>query len=186
TGRHYTNTPYALLAAIDDGCPDVSNVALLEAFRGSGRATLDTPGGLRPVPLMSATPNYFTLLGVQPARGRLFSAADAGQENRIAVLSHVAWVELFGRDESIVGRQVTLGAVTLHVAGVLPPGFVFPSNTSDRLAIVTMRAPMARGEKGGTFYPIVRIARGVSRERAQGKSQPRLPRRGRLSAGSTR
>ena len=43
-----------------------------------------------------ATSNYFELLGVRAARGRLFNEGDRGRERLAAVLSHSAWMRYFG------------------------------------------------------------------------------------------
>ena len=73
--------------------------------------------------------NYFSVLGVAPAAGRLFvpeddrdpgSAAAAGS---IVVLSDAFWERQFGRDPSIVGRTIAIGRTNARVAGVTPPGF---------------------------------------------------------------
>src|SRR5688572_30614053 len=88
SGRQSTMTPYPFLEAINDSCPSVSEVELIErvqAYPGVAlnvRPTLDSADGPVAVPGMQATLNYFALLGVQPAHGRLFTAADAGGEGR--------------------------------------------------------------------------------------------------------
>ena len=151
SGRQFTSTSYTFLQAINDGCPSVSDVALIEgifAFPGlptSARPTTESADGPKPVPVMQATPNYFALLGVKPARGRLFAATDAGGEGRTAVLTHAAWVALFGADESIPGRTVRLGDVSFDVIGVLPPGFVFPSLFAGRPSVVVLKKPLMPG-----------------------------------------
>jgi putative ABC transport system permease protein len=173
SGRQSTMTPYAFLEAVNDGCPSVSDVALLEgvsAYPGLAptvRPTVESPDGAVGVPVMEATSNYFALLGVQPVRGRLFTSADAGAEGRAALMSHAAWQRMFAGDESIPGKTITLGAVSFDVVGILPPGFVFPSVFAGRPSLVVLRKPMGRGEKGGTFHAIARIADGVTHERAQ-------------------
>ena len=173
SGQQFTMTPYAFLEAVNDGCPSVSDVALLEgvtAYPGLAptvRPTLDSADGPVRVPVMAATLNYFALLGVQPVRGRLFTAADAGSEGRTALMTYAAWQRMFAGDESIPGRTISLGAVSVDVVGILPPDFVFPSNFAGRPSLVVLRKPLGRGEKGGTFHAIARIADGVPHERAQ-------------------
>jgi putative ABC transport system permease protein len=69
----------------------------------------------------------FTMLGVEPALGRGFSADEdrAGAE-RVVVLSHQLWQRRFGADPAIVGRSLTLSGESYTVIGVLPGGFSFP------------------------------------------------------------
>lgn len=164
SGQHYAMTPYAYLEALDDAHSDVGEVGLLEPGPRVTIATADGPLDLR---TMEATANYFSILGVRPALGRVFEAADDGREGQVAVLLYTAWRKRFGGDTSIVGRSVTLGDHTFDVVGVLPPDFMFPSLFAGRPDIVTLKAPVPRGAKGGTFDSIVRIAPGVSRKQAQ-------------------
>jgi len=73
------------------------------------------------------TPNYFLMLGVQPALGRGFSDAD-GQPGalRVALLTHGFWRRHFGGDPNIMGRAMTLNGEGVAVIGVLPAGFSSP------------------------------------------------------------
>jgi len=76
----------------------------------------------------SVTPNLFGLLGVQPALGRSFEAAEGalpGFES-VAVLSHGLWQSRFGGDPAIVGKTVRVNERELEVIGVMPPRFRFP------------------------------------------------------------
>ena len=52
------------------------------------------------------TPEFFDTLGVAPARGRAFAAANgqAGGE-RVVILAHGLWTRRFGANPSIVGRR---------------------------------------------------------------------------------
>ena len=69
--------------------------------------------------------NYFSLLGVTPSRGRFFvPEEDSGKlAHRVAVVSHAAWMGLFGGDAQIVGRRMVLNGADYEVIGVAPPNF---------------------------------------------------------------
>ena len=71
------------------------------------------------------TPDFFTLVGVRPALGRLFSA-DAFVHGDEIVLGHEAWLRQFGGKQKIVGQRVTLSDKSYVVVGVLPAGFAVP------------------------------------------------------------
>ncbi len=62
--------------------------------------SLAGPGGAERIFSTFVTGNYFTALGVRPAAGRLFGAADSEQPGAapIAVLSHAFWVRRFNAD----------------------------------------------------------------------------------------
>lgn len=66
---------------------------------------------------------YFSVLGVQPFLGRVFTRGDDDQPSTLAVLSYSYWKWL-GADPQIVGQTVTVNNVRLTVIGVLPKNFV--------------------------------------------------------------
>jgi predicted permease len=70
--------------------------------------------------------NYFSVLGVNPYRGRLFLPAEGKNPGAdpIIVLTHACWRDRFGGDPQIVGQQVKLNGLPFTVVGVTPPGFV--------------------------------------------------------------
>ncbi len=69
--------------------------------------------------------NYFSVLGVQPALGRLLTQADdtAPGANPVTVLSYNFWRDRLGADPTVVGATVTLNAHPFQVIGVAAPGF---------------------------------------------------------------
>lgn len=69
--------------------------------------------------------NYFDVLGLTPAVGRLFVPADEPQvgESAIVVLSYNYWRSAFGGDPGVVGRTVVVNGETLSIVGVGPAGF---------------------------------------------------------------
>jgi predicted permease len=72
------------------------------------------------------TGNYFSLLGVPAFRGRMLRPADSEVPGRepVVVLSHAAWMRLFGGDPAAVGRQLQIRGVDVEIVGVAPEGFV--------------------------------------------------------------
>lgn len=69
--------------------------------------------------------NYFTILGVQPALGRLFSPSDDLQPNvsPIAVLSFEFWRSHFASDPNILGSSVSVNGHPFQIVGVVGPPF---------------------------------------------------------------
>jgi predicted permease len=69
--------------------------------------------------------NYFDVLGVPPALGRVMTPADdaAPGSGPVVVLSHDTWRVQFGGDSTIVGKHVRLNGVQLTIIGVTPKGF---------------------------------------------------------------
>ena len=76
---------------------------------------------------LAATADFFPMLGVAPAQGRVFKPEEfeAGAEN-VVVLTDRFWARRFGSDPSVVGRKIQLDGKTVEIVGVMPPGFEHP------------------------------------------------------------
>src|SRR5262245_6770360 len=74
---------------------------------------------------MQVSGNYFPLLGLHPALGRLIVPADTqtvgGQP--VVVLSYDYWVTRFARDMNVTSQSVVVNGHTLGIVGVAPFGF---------------------------------------------------------------
>ena len=69
--------------------------------------------------------DYFAVLGVEPALGRLFNAHDAqgpGQDPYV-VISHGFWQRHFNGRSDVIGTTITLNGTTFNVIGVSEPRF---------------------------------------------------------------
>jgi predicted permease len=69
--------------------------------------------------------NYFTVLGLKPAAGRLFFDSDDTAENAnpVVVLSYGYWQRRFALAPAIIGSDIRLNGYPFTVVGVAPPGF---------------------------------------------------------------
>ena len=76
---------------------------------------------------LAATADFFPLLGVPPAHGRVFTPEEfePGADN-VIVLSDRLWINRFGSDPNVVGRRIQLDGKTVEIVGVMPPGFEHP------------------------------------------------------------
>lgn len=74
---------------------------------------------------LAVTSSYFSLLGVQPAQGRLFSTAEADYPSiaPVVLISHDVWQREFSGSRDVVGRTVRVNGTPVEIIGVLPPGF---------------------------------------------------------------
>ena len=157
-------------------CRDVC--AGVAAVRPS-RSTLADPGEPRSLRGAQVTANFFDLLGLAPAFGRTFRAADAAAGGAgVAVLTHGLWQGAFGGDAGIVGRVLTLDDESVEVIGVLPESFWLPD--LERLTPIRvggagaaeifrpLRYTAEQARRFGEFdYPaLVRLAPGVTAEQA--------------------
>jgi predicted permease len=72
----------------------------------------------------AVTPNYFAVLGVVPAAGRLLTAsADEQPDANPVVISYRYWERRFNRDLSVVGRTLDVNRHPFTIVGVAPQGF---------------------------------------------------------------
>ncbi len=71
------------------------------------------------------TSNYFSVLGLEAALGRLFSPAEDQPQATVpvAIISHAMWQRRFGADPAIVGQIIKLDAQQFTITGVAPPNF---------------------------------------------------------------
>ena len=88
--------------------PDMTNLT------GSGEP--------RKLQLMRTSADFFQVLGVQAAHGRLFaSGEDRAGSDRVIVLSHELWQRHFGGDLAILGQKISLNDEPHEVIGILHP-----------------------------------------------------------------
>ena len=100
-------------------------------------------GGAAPeqVQLHQVSANFFPMLGIQPALGRVFSEKEdmpqaAGKTetpygDRVVILSYGLWQRRFGGDPWILGKSIHLDGMGHTVIGVLPHGFKFNEESAD-------------------------------------------------------
>lgn len=68
--------------------------------------------------------NYFQLLGVRAALGRLFNAAESSNSEPVVVLSYSSWQRRFRGDPQVVGKTVLLSGSAFIVIGIAPHDFI--------------------------------------------------------------
>jgi putative ABC transport system permease protein len=79
------------------------------------------------VPVARVSPSFFSLLGVRPELGRVFTEDEGRPEGKpVVMLSNAMWRGRFHADPSIVGQTVTLDNMPQEIIGVLPGNVQFP------------------------------------------------------------
>ncbi|MGC1869680.1 MAG: ABC transporter permease [Acidobacteriaceae bacterium] len=78
---------------------------------------------------LQTSPNFFSMLQVQPLIGRTFlpQAGTEGNQGTV-VLSYFVWQNNFHADKGIIGKSVHLGDENYTVIGVAPRQFYLPLN----------------------------------------------------------
>jgi predicted permease len=92
--------------------------------RNADGVTFQTDGEAERVVAESVSSNYFSVLGVKAAAGRMFSReVEAGQWQPEVVLSYDYWKWRFNEDPSVVGRSVLVNGYPFTIVGVSEQGF---------------------------------------------------------------
>ena len=147
----------------------VNNNRAFEAFggyEGDGPPLFLTGDGPPvQISIASMTASAFEVLGTLPQRGRLPTAEeDVRGGPRLLLISHRLWVNRYGSDPSIIGRNIELQGIPWEVIGVMPDGYDFP-----RLGVDIWRTYRLDPESE-TLQPrssaIARLAPGVTIEAA--------------------
>src|SRR5437879_2058299 len=129
----------------------------------------DTSGQLpERVEAMRTSPRFFSVLRVDTALGRTFTADEERFGGPTAVvISDAFWERRFSRDPSAVGRTLQLGATPRTIIGVMPPSFRYPSATTE-IWIPTQAPRMLLEAREARFYRAIgRMKPGVTIEQAQ-------------------
>jgi len=128
------------------------------------------------------TGDYFELLGVHAARGRLFTAqeADAPDGPALVVLSDAFWRRVYQGDPEALGRTLRINGLPFTVVGVAPPEFrgVERLDSLDLWVPASQHVALRHGRgipgweldgRGAAHFAntLIRVAPGVSTEETQ-------------------
>jgi putative ABC transport system permease protein len=122
------------------------------------------------------TSNFFSMLGITPAVGRLLQPSEGSQPgaDAVIVLGHSYWRRRFNDDPTVAGRRVIVNGQPYTIAGVVPEKFqgVYALVEFDAYIPLTMlptdqyRDMIAKRDQHA-LHVIGRLAPGVSRAQAQ-------------------
>jgi predicted permease len=92
-----------------------------------GNENLTGDGKAERVGTIHVSSNLLPMLGVEPARGRLFAPSeDAKGSAGTAVLGYGMWVRRYGSDPHVIGKSLTINGSTFQIIGILPRSFSLP------------------------------------------------------------
>lgn len=132
TVRDFAHYPFSLEAfrTVRRGVPSLSEAAGIQAF-GSGPRLVATAGeDAVPARVAFVVGDFFGVLGVRPAAGRVLREEDDRRGAAgAAVISWDWWTRRWGRSPEAVGSSVELDGTRYAVVGVLPEGYDYPRNT---------------------------------------------------------
>lgn len=120
---------------------------------------------------LSGTPvsaELFSILGSQPALGRVFRTGDdTAGKNSFVILSNHLWQRRFNSDPNVIGRLINLDGVQREVVGVMPADFRFPSPQTEVWVPLNIDPRDSHTYWGGDYMPtIARLRPGVTMQQA--------------------
>ena len=127
------------------------------------------------IAIAHVTGNYFSMLGVPPAIGRVLQPGEPTEPGRnpVIVLGHSYWQKRFNGDPAVVGRSVLINGRPFTVAGVVPAWFqgVYALVEFDAYLPLTMKPAdeyqtMITKRDEHSLHVIGRLKPGVSRTQA--------------------
>jgi predicted permease len=180
--------PYPYFEHIRENGSRFSGVA---AF-SSDELRVEVDGSIEQVFGQVASGNYFEVLGVTPAAGRLLSAGDESLNPPVAVIGYGYWQRRFGGSPDVIGRTVSYGNRAFTIVGVTPPRFqgLEPGRQVDLTLPITVEAGLVRNAQVQWFQAVARLRSGIdarqaaveadasfqSLKAAQSRSNARVPR----------
>jgi putative ABC transport system permease protein len=124
------------------------------AFDASG-VTLTGEGDPQRLQASTVTGGFFTVLGVQPNRGRALDDTDVAANRRVVVLSDGFWHRQFGARPDIVGRGLRIDGVPYEVVGIAPPDVTLPGTPDLWRPLVFTPANLSDPQRGAQWVGVV-------------------------------
>ena len=146
------NHSFSGLAAIGEGGFNISGQGMPERVEG-----------------FVVSPSFFSVLGVQPALGRVF-LPEEGQpgKDKVVLLGHGLWERRFGSDPGVVGKTLIVDNQPTIVAGVLPAGFDYPDHSEMWKPLAFAAADLRPDNRGNHGLEVLaRVKAGLSLEMAR-------------------
>jgi predicted permease len=141
------------------------------AFSSAGNLALKMGDAPTPATSIDVIANFFDVLGVQPAMGRLFRSEDGRNgASPVVVITDAWWRRQFNADKGIVGKSFDINGRQTTVIGVLPPSFDFgavfsPGSKVDAITPLNLYGPPR--DWGNIITMIGRMKPGVTLAQAK-------------------
>jgi len=158
-------------------------------YRDSGFSSVTLTIGPEPESVQGAfvSSNLFSLLGVAPALGRVFTSVEETRRDRVVVLSRGLWARRFGLSPHVIGTDIHIDGESFQIIGIMPQTFQFPARDQQFWAPITTNRywndpSLARIDPSHSRYAyerwqaVGRLAEGVHFDQAQAEMRTLLSR----------
>jgi len=116
------------------------------------------------------TTNLFSVLGVQPLRGRLFLPEEERNDRTAVIVSYGLWQQRYDGDPALVGKQITLNGESYPVVGIMPDTFADDYSSSfaqHSLVWLSGIEPFDKGREFHNYHTLARLKPGATLAQAQ-------------------
>ncbi|HKF52133.1 MAG TPA: ABC transporter permease, partial [Candidatus Acidoferrales bacterium] len=132
------------------------------AARANMDANLTGQGDPERAQAEKVTPNFLSVLGVQPLLGRSFTQQEGTPGNDAeAILSYGLWESKFGGDSNIIGKETHINGRSYTIVGVMGKDFEYPTATDLWVPLAFTDADKA-DHQSNYLFPIGLLKSGVS------------------------
>jgi putative ABC transport system permease protein len=131
-------------------------------------------GVTKPIQTVYVGGDFFSLLGITPAAGRLLSSSEPGTAQ--VVLSYGYWQTRFAGDPAIVGKAAFINGHSVAVIGITRKGFLGPAPVVEAQAYLPLNmysiergvaADFLTNPKARNILALVRVKPGIAMEHIQ-------------------
>jgi putative ABC transport system permease protein len=126
--------------------------------------------------------NYFSILGLKPALGRLFVPEDSRSRGAspVVVLNYRYWRQTFASDPSVINQGILINGNPFTIIGVVQPGFdsVIAGTVPAFFVPITMKAQMTpawdelENRRSRWLNIVARVKPGVTTQQAEAGINP--------------
>jgi len=138
---------------------------------GNGFTLTEGLGDPEQVTGLHASANLLPMLGINPVRGRHFSAEEDGEGGaNVAMISHQLWQTRFSANPDIIGRIMQIDGVPREIIGILPERLPVPFNGTAVVVPRPLELPFLTPQQRNNaiiHQAYARLAPGLTVETAQ-------------------
>ena len=137
-----------------------------DSFNLTGMGEPERLEGLR------VTSSLFPVLGVKPAIGREFLAADdqPGAAN-VVILNDSLWQRRFSRDPDVIGKSIALNGQGYRIVGVMPRSFHAPISDNELYIPLPFDAEQRENRHSHFLFVVARLKPGVGVAQARAEME---------------
>jgi len=123
-----------------------------------------------PIRILGAwnTASLFSVLGVEPLMGRVFTEEEEEPgKDLVVVLSNGLWRSRFGSNPNAIGQAISMNGANRTVIGVMPPGFSFPDKRTEVWVPLALSPQRKQARSVISYKAVGRLKPGVSMAQAR-------------------